>query len=215
MSIYEDGGFKIPSAGVRLATPDENAPLTPELKELQRRLFSNVETLPEKFKGWTIQNQAVNSDLVTQGQVQGLPLLNSQVQDALDQLQSAVDAIAVIGTTYQNSFTAEVLISNGVQANPIVSVPAGTYYCILSAQGQVTDGTGFFTIQLYNVSGAAGFGSVGKVEASSVPGPVTGIMSIGSVSVTGTSNDIKMICTRSGAGNRRLSNCTLIALRTA
>lgn len=194
--------------------PDKDKYLTQPEREQLQRLLSQPEEFPRELGSWITDYVGTNAFL-QKSQVQGLPLLNTQVAQALETLDATVEALSVIGTTYQDSFTAEVTVSAGVQSDPVISVPAGTYFCILSAQGQITDGTGYVTIQLYDSSGAAGFGSVGKVEASSVPGPVTGIMSIGSVTVSGSSNDIKMIVTRSGAGNRRISNLTLIALRTA
>lgn len=55
---------------VRVPERGTESLLSPEELELQRRLFSSVETLPDKFKSWSIEYPAVN----------GLPIPASQIQ---------------------------------------------------------------------------------------------------------------------------------------
>lgn len=200
MSEFLPAGFQQPKRPVKVEGIDTGAPLTPQELQLQQRLFSSVATLPQAFKSWVPEHMALNALLWTRSQVQGLDRLNGQFSE--------------IGTTYDDTETADVNVSNGVNSEPVISVPAGTYFCIYVFQGQITDGTGYMTAQLYDVSGSAAFGSIAKVEAPSVPGPVTTALCIGSVTVTGDSNDIKITYAKLGAGNRHAAQRFLIALRT-
>lgn len=197
----------------------EKSFLSQQEREQVKRYLSFAEEFPPEFGAWLLDYVGTAAQ-IQKYQVQGLPLLNTQVgqaltdvQTALDGVESVVAALANIGTTYSDSQAAQVAVSNGPNASPVVSVPAGTYFCILVAQAQITDGAGSLTMQLYGPAGA--FGSAALWSASVVPSDIGTILSIGSVTVSGTSNDIKVTYTKAGAGNRWASNRFLIALRTA
>lgn len=182
----------------------EKSFLSQQERDTVKRLLSFPEEFPPEFGSWLVEYLGT-AGVYQKYQVQGLPLLNSQVQDSLDTL-------SVIGTTYSDSQPSSVSVTNGVNTTPSVTVPKGTYFCILVAQITILGGAGSCSMQLYNVPGAVAFGSLalfsGDVDA------VGTILSIGSVAFTGDSNDIQVTYAKAGSGNRNASNRLLIALRT-
>lgn len=195
------------------AGPDKDKYLTQPEREQLQRLLSQPEEFPRELGSWITDYVGTNAFL-QKSQVQGLPLLNTQVADALETLETTVETLSVIGTTYSDAAADSANVNNGVAADPVVAVPAGTYFCIYTAQAQINDGGGSLTAQLYNASGATTFGNASKLSSDSVPSNIVPLICIGTVTVSGSSNDIKVTYTKSGSGQRAVTSPLLVALRT-
>lgn len=85
-------GFDAPTRSVKVSGVDYEAPLSPEERELQRRLFASVATLPEEFKAWVPQHQAVNGLPIPASQVLGSSSLGVSVATSVDTLQTTTSA---------------------------------------------------------------------------------------------------------------------------
>jgi len=190
--------------------------LSPDERTSVRRLLKFPEEFPRDFGAWMIDYMGTNG-FFQKSQVQGLPLLNSQVQDALDTLETTVETLSVIGTTYSAENPSQ-SISEANNYSPAVVVPAGTYFCICSGTGEITSGAGVLSMQMYNSDAAAAFGSVGTFSELSVnpspgDGPFHALISIGSTTLS-SEGTISMRGIESGNGNRFIYNAALVALRT-
>lgn len=181
--------------------------LSPSERDQVQRYLKFPEEFPKEFGAW-LEDYIGTNAVLQKSQVQGLPLLNSQVQETLDSLE-------VIGTTYLDTAASNSNVSNGVAADPVVTVPAGSYFCIFTAQGQINDGGGSVTAQLYSVPASAVFGSTAVVSSDSVPSSIIGMICMGTVVMTDSSNQIKINYAKSGSGGRAVNNPVLVALRTA
>ena len=185
--------------------------LSPEENAFVQRILSRPESFPQAFWSALIQKLALDGLLMPQSQVQGLTRLNNQVGETIDQ-------IAVIGTTYTNEpggfaqtgFNGQQLVSD-----PTATVPAGTYFCILTAQASWAAGGTNALMRLNNGAAVNPFGSVGRVNGVDQPGESTSLMSIGSVTVSAASNVINGWFSQEGNGAINYEQRFLIAMRTS
>lgn len=196
--------------------PDKDKYLTQPEREQLQRLLSQPEEFPRELGSWITDYVGTNAFL-QKSQVQGLPLLNSQVQATLEQMQTVLDTLSVIGTTYTDTpGTTITTTSNGDVdlTGPSVSVPAGTYFCFASAISSWQAGGTIGKLRINNGATANPFGSTGLSVPLDSSGDTDSLFSYGSVTLA-SAGSLKVWASQQGNGTIDFTNMNLTALRTA
>lgn len=159
--------------------PDKDKYLTQPEREQLQRLLSQPEEFPRELGSWITDYVGTNAFL-QKSQVQGLPLLNSQVQTALDTLETLVTQVAASQIT---ATTASVTTSQ--------STTSGSYTDLATA-GPTVSGLddGIYVVQF----GAACWNTAGGSDGAECSMSVNGAAasSTDMISCYGITNPISL-----------------------
>jgi hypothetical protein len=213
MSSYDDAALTAETE--QQQQKGEGAFLSQEERQQVRRILKFPEEFPRELGAWVEDYMGTHGNF-QKSQVQGLPLLFTQMQETLQQQQDIIEQLAVIGTTYTDEETSVSIdgFSGALPYDPTVSVPAGTYFCILTGQAEITAGGGDITMRMFNGETDTAFGSTAYWADSTASGERQMLISIGSVTLT-AADQIRMYANETGNGNRIIYSAALVAVRTA
>lgn len=192
----------------------EKSFLSQQERDQLKRYLSFPEEFPPEFGTWLLDYLGT-AGAFQKYQVQGLPLLNTQVGDALNTLQTTVETLAAVGTTFSAQATTT-NIPNGSAYNdypPAVTVPAGTYFCIITGGMEVAFNIADLHLKMRNRQTGSEFGSEGYAIDSGPTGARQTLISIGSTTLS-ANGVIGMRAAAGGSGNVDFKNSALVAVRT-
>lgn len=180
--------------------------LSPQEAAFVQRILRRAEVFPQEFWKAVMQKVALDGEPMPFSQISGF----RRYTDSVEETQNS---LALIGTTESSSDAGGTPVPSSGAIDPNITLDPGTYFCIATAQAQITDGAGNVTMQLYNQTGATTFGSQALWESATVPSDKSTVIVIGSVSLT-VESTVSLFATEAGAGNRWLRNRFLISLQT-
>lgn len=190
--------------------------LTPDERDVVKRLLAFPEEFPPEFGTWLVDYLGTVG-ITQQYQVQGLPLLNSQVQDALQQVN---DQLVVVNAGYvatQETCSSDSFVDLATVGPTVTGLADGVYLVLFGAAVVVPSGTNFGTMTVYANSDTPGETNafvVGGDVASGSAGAFV-ISSSRAVSMSLSNNDNNTISTKyhKGGSSAQFGNRWLTALR--